>query len=108
MSPGDPGAALGAFLARSNDNQSDYATMLPQLLANLGLADVGGEARVVFGRGGSPAVRVIEAGLRQVCDQMISAGLVDRPALDEAIVFLTTPTSIVALPTMVSAWGRQE
>ena len=101
-------AALGEFLARSNDNQSDYAAMLPQLLANLRLADVGGEGRVVFGRGGSPAVRVIEAGLRQVGDQMIAAGLVDRSALDEAIVYLTTPTSMVALPTMVSAWGRQE
>lgn len=101
-------AALGDFLASSNNNQSDYATLLPQLLASLGLAEVGGEARVVFGRGGSPAARVIEAGLRQVGDQMISAGLVDRSALDEAIAFLTTPTSIVALPTMVSAWGRQE
>jgi hypothetical protein len=55
-------AALDVFLAHSNDNQSAYATMLPQLLASLGLADVGGEGRVVFGRGGSPAVRVIEAG----------------------------------------------
>ena len=100
-------AALGVFLARSNDNQSDYATMLPQLLASLGLADVGGEGRVVFGRGGSPAVRVIEAGLRQVGDEMIAAGLVDRSALDEAIVFVTTPASMVSLPTMVSAWGRQ-
>ena len=101
-------AALDVFLARSNDNPSDYATMLPQLLASLGLADVGGEGRVVFGRGGSPAVRVIEAGLRQVGDQMIAAGLVDRSALDEAIVFVTTPASMVSLPTMVSAWGRQE
>ena len=100
--------ALAAFLARSNDNQSDYATMLPQLLASLGLGDVGGEARVVFGRGGSPAARVIEAGLRQVGDQMIAAGLVDRSALDEAIVFVTTPMSMVSLPTMVSVWGRQE
>jgi SAM-dependent methyltransferase len=100
--------ALGDFLALSNHNQSDYATVLPQLLANSGLADVGGEARVVFGRGGSPAVRVMEAGLRQVGDQMIAAGLVDRSALDEAIAFLNAPTSIVALPTMVSAWGRQE
>jgi hypothetical protein len=51
------------------------------------------EARVVFGRGGSPALRVIEAGL------------VDRPALDEAIVYLTTPTSIVSPPTLISAWA---
>jgi SAM-dependent methyltransferase len=100
-------AALGDFLAHANNNQSDYATVLPQLLASLGLAEVGGEARVVFGRGGSPAVRVMEAGLRQIGDQMIAAGLVDRSALDEAIAFLNTPTSIVALPTMVSAWGRQ-
>jgi SAM-dependent methyltransferase len=101
-------AALGEFLARSNGNQDDYATTLPQLLASSGLADVGGEARVVFGRGGSPAVRVIEAGLRQVGDQMIAAGLVDRSALDEAIGFLSAATSIVALPTMVSAWGRRD
>ena len=100
--------ALDEFLARSNDNRSDFAASLPQLLASLGLADVSGEGRMVFGRGGSPAVRVIEAGLRQVGDQMIAAGLVDRSALDEAIVFLTTPTSMVSLPLMVSAWGRQK
>lgn len=99
--------ALHAFLERCNDNQADYAAALPQLLASLGLADVGGEARVVFGPGGSPAARVIEAGLRQAGDQMIAAGLVDRSALDEAIAYLTAPASIVALPTMVSAWGRQ-
>jgi hypothetical protein len=51
---------------------------------------------------------VIEAALRQVGDQMIAAGLVDRPALDEAIVILTTPTSMASLPLMVSAWGRQK
>src|SRR5258707_5760482 len=100
--------ALGEFLARSNDDQSDFAASLPHLLTSLGLADVGGEGRVVFGRGGSPAVRVIEAGLRQVGDQMIAAGLVDRSALDEAIVYLTTPASMVSLPTMVSAWGPQK
>jgi len=100
--------ALGEFLACSNDDQSDFAASLPHLLASLGLADAGGEGRVVFGSGGSPAVRVIEAGLRQVGDQMIAAGLVDRSALDEAIVYLTTPASMVSLPTMVSAWGRQK
>ena len=77
-------------------------------LADLGLADVGGEGRLVFGRGGSPAAGVIEAALRQVGDQMIAAGLVDRSALDEAIVFVTTPASMVSLPTMVSVWGRQK
>ena len=30
------------FLARSNNNQCGNATMLPQLLAELGLAEVGG------------------------------------------------------------------
>jgi hypothetical protein len=63
--------ALSVFLARSSDNHSDYASMLPQLLAGLGLAGVGGEGRLVFGCGGSAAARVIEAGLRQVGDQMI-------------------------------------
>jgi hypothetical protein len=101
-------AALDGFIARFNDNESDYATILPQLLASLGLADVGGEGRTVFGHGGSPAMQVIEAAFGQVGDQMIAAGLVDRSALDEAIVFVTTPTSIVSLPMMVSAWGRQE
>ena len=100
--------ALGDFLANAIDNQSDYATSLPQLLAGIGLADVGGEGRLVFGRGGSPAAGVIEAGLHQVGDQMIGAGLVDRPALEEAIVLLNTPTSMVSMPLMVSAWGRRE
>ena len=47
------------------------------------------------------------AGLRQAGDRMIAAGLVDRLALDEAIAYLATPTAIVSMPTMVSAWGRQ-
>jgi len=101
-------AALIEFLARTNDNSSDFATSLPQLLASLGLADVGGEGRLVFGKGGSPAVRVIEAALRQVGDQMIAAGLVDRLALDEAVAFLGNPASIVSLPMLISAWGRRE
>ena len=114
--PADPGharyrrvhAALIDFLARSNDNHSDFATSLPQLLARSGLADVGGEGRLVFGNGGSPAVRVVEAALRQVGDQMIAAGLVERSALDEAVAFLSNPTSIVNLPMLISAWGRRE
>jgi SAM-dependent methyltransferase len=100
--------ALASFMERATGNEWDFATSLPQVLAGSGLADVGGEGRLVFGRGGSPAAGVIEAALRQVGDQMIAAGLVDRPALDEAIVFLTTPTSMVTLPLMVSAWGRQK
>jgi SAM-dependent methyltransferase len=100
-------AALGEFLARSNDDQSDFAASLPHLLASLGLTDVGGEARVVFGRGGSASARVMVAGLRQAGDRMIAAGLVDRPALDEAIAYLDTPSSVVSMPTMVSAWGRR-
>jgi SAM-dependent methyltransferase len=52
--------ALREFLARSNDdNESGFAASLPQLLASLGLSDVGGEARVVFARGGSPGARVM-------------------------------------------------
>jgi SAM-dependent methyltransferase len=101
-------AALGAFLDSANDNQADFAASLPQSLASLGLSDVGAEGRLVFGQGGSPAARVIETGLRQVGDQMIGAGLVDRSALDEAIAFLSSPASIIAMPTMVSAWGRRE
>ena len=100
-------AALGEFLARANDDESDFASSLPHLLASLGLIDVGGEARVVFGRGGSAVARVMVAGLRQAGDRMIAAGLVDRPALDEAIAYLDTPSSVVSMPTMVSAWGRQ-
>lgn len=100
-------AALGDFVSRFNADESHYAASLPQLLVSVGLADVGGEARVVFARGGSPAARVIEAGLRQVGDQMIAAGLIDRPALDEAIAYVNNPSAVVPLPTLVSAWGRR-
>ena len=85
----------------------DFASSLPHLLASLGLTDVGGEARVVFGRGGSAVARVMVADLRQAGDRMIAAGLVDRPALDEAVAYLETPSSVVSMPTMVSAWGRR-
>jgi hypothetical protein len=100
--------ALGNFMECATGNEWDFATSLPQLLAGSGLADVGGEGRLVFARGCTPAAGVIEAALRQVGDQMIAAGLTDRPAPDEAIVFLTTPTSMASLPLLVSAWGRQK
>jgi SAM-dependent methyltransferase len=100
--------ALIEFLERTNGNYSNFATSLPQLLARLRLADVGAEGRLVFGTGGSPAVQVLEAALRQVGDQMIAAGLVDRSALDEAVTFLRNPSSIVSLPMLISAWGRRE
>jgi hypothetical protein len=67
--------ALGNFLERATGNEWDFATSLPQLLAGLRLSDVGGEGRLAFGPGGSPAAGVIEAALRQVGDQMIAAGL---------------------------------
>jgi hypothetical protein len=62
---------------------------------------------VVFGRGGSASAQVVVAGLRQAGDRMIAAGLVDRPALDEAIAYVTAPSSVFSMPTMVSAWGRR-
>jgi SAM-dependent methyltransferase len=99
--------ALGRFIARANDNRSDFAASLPQFLVGLGLADVGGEGRLVFGRGGSPVARVAEAGLRQVGDQMIAAGDVDGTALDQVVTFLTMPASVVSLPLMISAWGQR-
>ena len=37
----------------------------------------------------------------------IAAGLVDRPALDEAVAYIGAPTSVLTMPTMVSTWGRQ-
>jgi SAM-dependent methyltransferase len=100
-------AALMEFLARANDNHSDFATSLPQHLTGLGLAHAGGEGRLVFGAGGSPAARVVEAALRQVGDQMIAAGLVNRPSLDDAVTFLRNPSSIVNLPMLISAWGQR-
>ena len=108
---GAGGGSIASWLAERvgpTGSVSDFAASLPQQLASLGLTDVGGEARVVFGRGGSPSARVMEAGLRQVGDRMIAAGLVDQPALDEAIAYLDTPTSIISMPTMVSAWGRRQ
>ena len=50
-------AALAEFLARSNDDESDFAGSLPHLLASLGLTDVGGEGRVVLAAAARPARR---------------------------------------------------
>lgn len=100
-------AALNGFLNRANDNRADFAATLPQLLADLGLADIGAEGRVVFARGGTPAAQILVSGLRQVGDQMIAAGLLDRSALDDAIAYLAAPTTLVSMPTMISAWGRK-
>ena len=86
---------------------TEYARRLPDLLRELGLRDVAGEGRMVFGVGASPAATVYKSGFKQVGDQMVDAGLCTREELETVLELLDDPDSGFAMPLLISAWGRR-
>jgi hypothetical protein len=84
-----------------------YARTLPHRLIKVGLQSVGGEGRLVFARGGSPAAGVQKANLQQVGEQMVAMGFATREDVNRAIALLETPGLVWGMPMMVSAWGQR-
>lgn len=84
-----------------------YPRRLPDLLRALGMHDVGGEGRMVFAAGASPASRLLKANFRQVGDELVSERLSTREELATALELLDDPECGFAMPLLVSAWGRR-
>ncbi len=100
------GHAFNQMLTRRGGDVR-YARTLPYRLERAGLRRVGGEGRLVFARGGSPATGVQVANLQQVGGQMVAMGLAAGEDVSRAISLLEDPTLIWAMPVMVSAWGQR-
>lgn len=99
-------ALMGVLVERGSD--FGWATALPQRLRILGLHAVGAEGRLIRGRGGSPAARLIASTLRQFEQQIVDSGTSDKAAISGAFRLLSDPEFTASLPLLISAWGRRE
>jgi hypothetical protein len=70
----------------------------------LGLTEVGAEGTVVFG---NPSVgEVIRANVHQVSNQLVGAG-VSSEDIAAALRTVNDCQHLLALPMLISAWGRK-
>src|SRR5262249_17496870 len=84
----------------------DWARDLPQVLAGLGLHEVGADATVSMFPGASPMAEFWSLTWKQV-RQQIDAALAGPSALDDTLSMLAGPTNWFTGPALIAAWGRR-
>jgi len=99
-------AAVLDYLRPRSTFEPAFGRRLPGLLRGHGLTDVRSEWRSVLIQGGSPEVAYVTAGLEQVRDGLVAAGLVSAAQVEEAMTSCANPSFAVMTPLLVSAWGR--
>ncbi|MGR6969766.1 methyltransferase domain-containing protein [Streptomyces cynarae] len=83
-----------------------YGRRLPRLLREAGLSRVEADAYFPLT---SPACAALEsATIRQIRDQLISAGLATDEDIDRHLANIASGTMDLATAPMISAWGRKE
>jgi ubiquinone/menaquinone biosynthesis C-methylase UbiE len=83
-----------------------YGRRIPRLLREAGLSRVEADAYFPLT---SPACAALEsATIRQVRDQLVSAGLATNEEIDRHLSNVASGTMDLATAPMISAWGRKE
>ncbi len=92
------------LLARRGADLS-YGRQLPRLLRQAGLSRVEADAHFPVT---SPACAALEAAtVRQVRDQLVTAGLATDEEIDRHLANIATGAMDLATAPMISAWGRK-
>jgi hypothetical protein len=92
------------LLSRSGADTQTYPRSLVRRFHRCGLIEVGAEGTVVFG---SLAVgEVIRANVQQVSNQLAGAG-VSSEDVAAALRTVNEAQHLLALPMLISAWGRK-
>jgi SAM-dependent methyltransferase len=92
------------LLSRSGADTQVYPRSLVRRFHSCGLTEVGAEGTVVFG---GPAVgEVIRANVQQVSNQLVGAG-VSSEDIAAALRTINDAQHLLALPMLISAWGRK-
>jgi SAM-dependent methyltransferase len=98
------GAFLEALAGRGVD--LELGRKLARLLRGLGLVDVAADAHVVLA-GVDAARRLERANLEQVGAGMVAGGLLSAEDLSQFFTVIDEAGPDIALPPLVSAWGRR-
>ena len=92
------------LLSRSGADTQAYPRSLVRRFHSWGLTEVGAEGTVVLG---SPSVgEVIRANIQQVSSQLVGAG-VSGEDVAAALRTVNDSQHLLALPMLISAWGRK-
>jgi SAM-dependent methyltransferase len=110
QSPGE--VLLGTHVAMGRlmtDHGFDrrFGRLLFGRLRACGLTDVGAESKMVMVQGGSPAASLLRANYRQLRGQLVEAGYVTGPDVDQDLARLEDPELMMPSSTLWAAWGRR-
>jgi SAM-dependent methyltransferase len=83
-----------------------FGRLLHGRLHTLGLAEVGSEARLSMGAGGSVVAKLLRSRCYQLRDEMIEGGYIAAKEFEDDLKRLDDPDLLFLTPTLWAAWGR--
>jgi len=84
-----------------------FGRLLYGRLRALGLAELGADARLSAGAGGSLVARLVRANYEQLRNDMVEGGHITPVELDQVLQALDQADSLILTPTLWAAWGRR-
>jgi SAM-dependent methyltransferase len=84
-----------------------FGRFLHGRMCSAGLAEVGAQALLSAGAGGSVVAKLVRSNYCQLRDVMIERGYITAEELEYDLTNLDDPDSVVLTPVMWSAWGRR-
>jgi SAM-dependent methyltransferase len=99
--------ALTSTIVAASGRDCLWARALPALVAERGLADVGGEGDFAFLRGGSPMAEFFQLTDEQMRDKVISSGALSAERFDAGLALLDDPKFWAFAGAGIAVWGRR-
>ncbi|WP_109480791.1 methyltransferase domain-containing protein [Paraburkholderia sp. C35] len=99
--------ALVNTVVKASGRDCFWARILPEIVAAMGLEQVGGEGEFPVIQGGSPAAEFFELTAVQMRDQMIASSALAQPLLEEALQLLKSPDLWAFGGANIAVWGRR-
>jgi SAM-dependent methyltransferase len=99
--------ALTSTIVAASGRDCLWARALPALVAERGLADVGGEGDFAFLHGGSPVAEFFQLTGEQMRDKVIAAGALSADRFDAGLALLDDPKFWAFAGAGIAVWGRR-
>jgi SAM-dependent methyltransferase len=99
--------ALTSTVVAPSGRDCLWGRVLPALVAERGLADVGGEGDIALLRGGSPIAEFFQLTGEQMRDAVIAAGALSAERFDAGMALLDDPKFWALAGAGIAVWGRR-
>lgn len=98
--------ALTGTVVAASGRDCLWARSLPALVADQGLAEVGGEGDIALLRGGSPIAEFFKLTGDQMRDKVIASANLSAERFDSALALLDDPKFWAFAGANIAVWGR--